>query len=168
MKNEKALYKRCALILGREIEVLKKISGLQNLIWEAVASREWTDFEAHNQAANTLGGDFEALEAEREELFSELGAAAGREDEKKRFYAMISRFSPDLRNELTARYRTLKLETMKVRASNEMLLSYLADAKALMAGFFEAILPERAGRLYTPRGTQAAADLRSVVVNRHF
>jgi hypothetical protein len=81
---------------------------------------------------------------------------------------MISFFSPDLRNELTAMYRTLKLETMKVRASNEMLLNYLAGAKTLMAGFFEAAFPERTGRLYTSQGTQAAADMRSVMLNRHF
>jgi hypothetical protein len=168
MKNEKTLYERCALILGREIEVLKKISALQNVIWEAVASREWEDFETRNQAVDALGGEFETLERQREDFLSELVPAGGQEDEKKRFYAMISCFPPDLRNKLTAMYRTLKLETMKVRASNEMLLNYLADAKTLMAGFLETIFPERAGRLYTPQGTQAAADMRSVVLNRHF
>jgi hypothetical protein len=168
MKNEKVLYEQCALVLNREIEVLKRISVLQNTIWEAVISREWTDFEAHNQAVNVLGGEFEALEAKREEFLSELGPSGGQKDEKKHFYVMISCFSPELRNKLTAMYRTLKLETMKVRAFNEMLLSYLAGAKTLMAGFLEAIFPERAGRLYTPQGTQAAADLRSVVLNRHF
>jgi hypothetical protein len=168
MKNEKVLYEQCALILNREIEVLKKISILQNTIWEAVASREWADFEAQNQAVDALGGEFEVLEAKREEFLSKLDLVGGQEDEKKRFYAMISCFSPDLRNALTSMYRTLKLETMKVRTSNDMLLSYLAGAKSLLAGFLEAIFPERAGRLYTPRGTQAAADLRSVVLNRHF
>jgi hypothetical protein len=168
MKNEKAIYKKCVLILGREIKILKKISALQDLIWGAVASRKWTDFEAHNQTVNALGREFEALEAEREGFFSEIGVAGGQEDEKKRFYRMISFFSPDLRNELTALYRTLKLETMKVRTSNEMLLSYLADAKTVMAGFLEAIFPDRAGRLYTSQGTQIAADMRSMVVNRRF
>jgi hypothetical protein len=168
MKNEKALYEQCFLILNREIEVLKKISALQNIIWEAVAGREWANFEVHNRAVNILGEEFEALETEREALLSKLDPSGGRGDEKKRFYTLISCFSPDLRNELTARYRVLKLETMKVRMSNETLLNYLADAKTLLAGFLEAIFPGRAGRLYTPQGTQAAADLRSVVLNRHF
>jgi hypothetical protein len=168
MKNEKALYTQCVLILSREIEVLKKISALQNVLWTVVESREWADFEVHNRAVNALGGEFEVLEAKREEIVSELKPSGGQEDEKKRFYAMVSCFSPDLRNELTALYRALKLETMKVRTSNEMLVTYLADAKTLMAGFFEAAFPERAGRLYTSQGTQAAADMRSVVLNRHF
>jgi hypothetical protein len=168
MKNEKALYEKCLFILNQEIEVLKKISALQDIIWKAVASREWTDFEAHNQAIKVLGGEFEVLETQREQLLSKLGASSGQGDEKKRFYAMVSCFSPDWRNELTDRYRTLKLETMKVRMSNETLLNYLANAKTVMNGFIEAVFPGRAGRLYTPQGTQTAVDLRSVVLNQHF
>jgi hypothetical protein len=168
MENEKSFYEQCALILGRELEVLKQIGALQTIIWEAVSSREWTDFEAHNQAINALGFEFEALEAERMGLLSEMGAGGGREDEKRRFYALISCFSPDLREDLAAMYRTLKLETMRIRMANERLIDFLAGAKTMMTGFLEAAFPDRAGRLYTPQGTQAAADLRSVVLNRHF
>jgi hypothetical protein len=168
MKNEKALFEKCALILNRETGVIKKIAALQNLIWKAVSSREWTDFEAHNQAINALGGEFEALEAEREGLMSEIGSAGGRGDEKKSFYTLVSRFSPELRNKLTGLYRNLKLEALKVRMSNETLLGYLAEARTMMAGFLEAVFPDRAGRLYTPQGTQASADMRSVVLNQRF
>jgi hypothetical protein len=168
MKNEQAFYEQCVLVLGREIEVLKKIGALQGLIGKAVSSREWTDFEAHHQALNALRFEFEALEAERVELLSEMGAANGRGDEKRRFYALISCFSPEPRDELAKLYRALKLEAMRVRVANEALVSYLGGAKTMMTGFLEAVFPERAGRLYTPQGTQAAADLRSVVLNRHF
>lgn len=168
MKNEQAFYERCVLILGREIEVLKKIGALQELTGKAVLNREWTDFEARHQTLNALGFEFEALEAERVELLSKMDAVGGRGDEKQRFYALISCFSPEPRDELTKLYRTLKLEALRVRITNEALVSCLAGAKTLMTGFLEAVFPERAGRLYTPQGTQAAADLRSVVLNRHF
>jgi alkanesulfonate monooxygenase SsuD/methylene tetrahydromethanopterin reductase-like flavin-dependent oxidoreductase (luciferase family) len=168
MENEKSFYQQCALILGRELEVLKQIGVLQNIIWQAISSREWTDFEAHNQAVNALGFEFEALETKRLGLLSEMGAAGGREDEKRRFYALISCFSPELRDELADLYRSLKLETMKIRMANETLIDFLAGAKTMITGFLEAAFPDRAGRLYTPQGTQAAADLRSVVLNRHF
>jgi hypothetical protein len=168
MENEKVFYEQCVLILGRELEVLKQIGTLQTIIWKAVSSHEWTDFEAHNQTVNALGFEFEALEAERIGLLSEMGAAGGRGDEKRRFYALISCFSPEPRDELAELYRSLKLETMKVRMTNETLVDFLAGAKTMMAGYLEAAFPDRAGRLYTPRGTQAAADLRSVVLNRHF
>jgi hypothetical protein len=166
MKNEKALFEQWARILERELELIKKIAALQTVIWEAVSNREWTDFEAHNQAINALGGEFDGLETEREGLLEEMGGGQG--NEKERFYQLASRFSPNFQKNLTEMYRTLKLETIKVRMSNEALLNYLAGARTMMAGFLEAVFPERAGRLYTPRGTQAAADMRSVVLNRHF
>lgn len=168
MENEKGFYEQCVLILGREIEVLKQIGALQHIIGEAVSSREWTDFEARQQDLSALGFEFEALETERVALLSEMGAAGGRGDEKRRFYALISCFSPEFRDELAKLYRALKLEALRVRMTNEALASYLAGAKTMMAGFLEAVFPERAGRLYTHQGTQAAADLRSVVLNRHF
>jgi hypothetical protein len=168
MKNEKQFYEQCVLVLGREIEVLTKIGALQNIIQKAVASREWTDFEAHNQALNGLGFEFEALEAERVELLSEMGASGGPGDEKRRFYALVSCFSPELRDELAKMYRALKIETMRVRMSNEALAAYLANAKTMMTGFLEAVFPDRAGRLYTHQGTQSAPDMRSVVLNHRF
>jgi hypothetical protein len=166
MKNEKAFYEQCLLILGRELEVLKRIGALQTVIGKAVSDREWTDFEAHQQALNALGSEFDALETERVELLS--GMVPGPGDEKRRFYALISCFSPETRDELAALYRALKLEAMRVRMANEALVNYLAGAKTMMAGFLEAAFPGRAGRLYTHQGTQAAADLRSVVLNRRF
>ncbi|MDR1238659.1 MAG: hypothetical protein LBK27_00945 [Treponema sp.] len=168
MKNEKQFYEQCILILGREIEVLKKIGALQTIIRQAVSGREWTDFEAHNQALNGLGFEFEALEAERVGLLAEMGAAGGQGDEKRRFYALVSCFSPELRDELARMYRALKFETMRIRMTNEALVTYLAGAKNMMAGFLEAAFPERAGRLYTHQGTQSAPDMRSVVLNHRF
>jgi hypothetical protein len=168
MKAEKVFYDKCLLILGRETEVLKKISALQELVWKAVAAREWADFESFNGAINALGGEFEVLEGEREKLLSELDTKQGRGDEKSRFYTLVSRFSPELRNELTQIYRNLKLEALKVRMSNDTLLNYLAEVRTVTAGFLEAAFPDRAGRLYTPQGTQIPADMRSVVLNRHF
>jgi hypothetical protein len=168
MKNEKQFYEQCLLILGREIEVLKKIGALQNIIQKAVASRGWMDFEAHNQALNGLGFEFEALEAERVGLLAEKSAAGGGGDEKRHFYALISCFSPELRDELARTYRALKFEALRVRMVNEALAAYLAGAKNTMTGFLEAAFPERAGRLYTHQGTQSAPDMRSVVLNRHF
>jgi hypothetical protein len=168
MKNEKRFYERCVLVLGREIEVLQKTGALQNIIRKAVLDREWTDFEAHNQTLRELGFEFEALEAERLGLLAEINAAGGQGEEKRRFYALISCFSPEPRNELAGMYRALKLEAMRVRMANEALVTYLAGLKSAMTGILAAAFPDRAGRLYTHQGTQSAPDMRSVVLNRRF
>jgi hypothetical protein len=160
-------FDQCKDVLLKEIGLLEKITLLQSLVWNAVTTREWTDFEAHIAAINAFGDAFNVLERERQGLLAELPAQAGIGDEKSRFYALAARFPPDLCNEITAIYRNLKLETLKVRASNEALLNYLAGAKATMTSFLEAVFPDR-GMLYSKGGKQIAQDMRSMVLNRHF
>jgi hypothetical protein len=161
-------YEECRLILLREAELLKKVAARQALVRNAVLNRQWIDFEAHIADMNALGDEFAALEAERETFMSKLPAQCGGGDEKSRFYALAARFPADKRSEITEIYRNLKLETLKVRASNDALLGYIAGAKATMTGFLEAVFPDRGGRLYTKRGKQIAQDMRSMVLNRRF
>jgi hypothetical protein len=147
---------------------LKKVTVLQSLVREAVLGRQWTDFEAHIGAINALSDQFGALEAKREKLLSDFPVQSEIGDEKSRFYALAARFPSEKRNEITDIYRNLKLETLKVRASNDALLNYIAEAKATMTGFLEAAFPDRGGRLYTKRGKQIAQDMRSMVLNQRF
>jgi hypothetical protein len=158
----------CKKILLEETGLLKKVTVLQSLVREAVLGRQWTDFEAHIGAINVLSGQFEALEAKREELLSDLPAQLDIGDEKSRFYALAARFPVEERNEITEIYRNLKLETLKVRTANDALLGYLAEAKATMTGFLEAVFPDRSGRIYSKRGKQIAQDMRSMVLNQRF
>jgi hypothetical protein len=89
-------------------------------------------------------------------------------DDKGRFYALASRLPPAERGELTAVYRSLKLEALKLRMANEILMSYLSGAQATLTGFFEAAFPDRSGRIYTKQGTPISHDMRSMVLNRAF
>jgi hypothetical protein len=166
------MFEQCKAVLLREAELIKKTALAQNVVWTAVVNREWTDFEAHVSAMNALGGEFASLEAEREGLFTELKGALAETtyfgDEKGRFYTLIARLPAEQRNELTGIYRNLKIEAIKVRLSNDALLSYLNEARATMEGFLELAFPDRGGRIYTPRGTPVSHDMRSMVLNRSF
>ncbi|GHV48796.1 hypothetical protein AGMMS49546_39530 [Spirochaetia bacterium] len=167
----KGLYEGCSSILERETGMLREIESLQKLVWDAVISREWTDFEAHISRLNDFSAEFEVLEAERAEIlaeFQEKAPLAPNHGEETRFYILVSRFPDAQRTELTNKYRELKKETIKVRISNDTLLSYLAGAKATVAGFLEAAFPDRKGRLYSRRGTAIPADMRSMVLNHRF
>jgi hypothetical protein len=178
MKNpsEKSVYTECAAVLNREAGLLKKIAALQELVRAAVINREWTDFEAHLAAIGRIGGEFEVLDQERRRIFAlfsrEGGASpayqAGDSGDRGDFYALVSRFPREEGRELTALYRQLKLETLKIRLENEALMRYLSEGRAVVAGFLEAVFPDRKGRLYSRRGKQVQADMRSIVLNRHF
>lgn len=159
------VFKKCREILLKESELVQMIAGLQNLIREAVLNRAWTDFEGHFSELNRLGNQFAALENEREQLFTGIRAEKG---DAARFYALVMRFPPEQRSELSAIYRSLKLETLRVRMAGESLMGYIAEARSAMAGFFKIAFPDRGGNMYTPHGVPVSHDMRSMVLNRTF
>jgi hypothetical protein len=151
-------YKRCVSVLNGEIEILRKISAVQNKVRQAVINREWADFDTHDQELNRLGGEFAHLEDERALLFPA----------ETPFYDAILKFPVEKRVELSRLYRELKTETLKMRAINETFLVYLNEAKNLAAAYLEAVCPARGGKLYTRKGHKVSQDLRSIVINNRY
>jgi hypothetical protein len=151
-------YTRCVSALSGEIEILKKISAVQENVRQAVINREWADFDEKDQELNRLGVEFKRLEDERALLFST----------KAPFDAAILELPDEERMELSRPYRELKMETLKMRALNETFLVYLNEAKSLAAAYLEAVCPARGGKLYTRKGRKVNQDLKSIVFNNRY
>ncbi|MDR3146733.1 MAG: hypothetical protein LBU21_10690 [Treponema sp.] len=148
-------------ILCRERELAAAVSELQISVKKAVLNREWADFEKAMETLARLGGEFEGLDAERAALF-EKG------DGQRGFYALAARLPAAEREELSAVYRALKLDILRIKLENDALMAYLGEARIMIAGFLEAVFPERKGRLYSRRGTRVEADMRSLVLNKRL
>jgi hypothetical protein len=167
-------FERCADILARENELVQRAAVLVAITRQAVINKEWAGFESHLGELNAAEKEIACLERLREALFDEWEAAEGQktkpapEDAKGRFYALASRLAPEKRSELTAIYRSLKLEALKLRMANETLIGYLSGAMSTLAGFFDAAFPDRGGRIYTKSGAAVFHDMRSMVLNRAF
>jgi hypothetical protein len=122
------------------------------------------------------GAEFEALEREREAAFAALaeravegGSADGAPLAKEAgFYALAARLPDEERQPLTGLYRKLKLIVFRVGIENAALTNYLNGVRGIVSGFLAAAFPDRKGSLYTRRGAQAQADMRSIVLNRQF
>ncbi|MDR2020321.1 MAG: hypothetical protein LBQ14_06115 [Treponema sp.] len=164
-KNGAAGY---SCILTGEIGLLEKIALIQMQVKNAVINREWADFELLLDTLGKFSAEFETLEEERIRLFADLLPQKDGKGEGAGFYAMISRFSAEERKALTGLYRQLKMETFKIRLANDTLLRYLNEARTTVTAFLEAAFPDRKGRLYSRRGTQVPADMRSVVLSRRL
>jgi len=168
------IYEKCRDILLRECEHIQEASTIQEKLHTAVINREWTDFDSHISAMNTIENKLASLEDEREQLFLAFESLtlhnfiSDRTDAKGRFYAMVSLLPENQRNDLTSIYRGLKLDTLKLRIANEAFLTYLAGIKSTLKEFFEYAFPDRAGKLYTRDGTHLSHDMRSMVLNRSF
>jgi len=158
-------FDTCRDILSRECELVKRISNVQNLVWDAVMNRNWTDFEDHFNVLGEIGAEFSVVEAERERLFAAIMPESGI---SQGFYALIAHFPAGQRNELSDIYRDLKLKTLQVKMKSDALMDYITEARATMAGFVEIAFPDRGGKLYTPHGNPVSHDMRSMVLDRAF
>jgi len=168
------IYEKCRDILIRECELIQEAFAILEKLRLAVIGREWTDFEVHITSMNNIENNLASLEDEREQLFSVFEALMrhsifnDRMDSKGRFYAMVCLLPENQRNDLTSIYRSLKLDTLKLRMANEAFMTYLAGIKSTLREFFEYAFPERAGKMYTKDGTHLSHDMRSMVLNHSF
>jgi hypothetical protein len=165
LRENSGSYEACLEIIEREAGLLAELIPVQEAVSQAVIRREWDRFEASVGFLGELSGRFEELEAERARIFAALPGAAGGEE---RFYALVSRFPPEKRREIGARYRELKRESFRLRMVNTSLLEYLNEAKAAVGAFLESVLPKRAGPAYSRLGTRVPQDMRSMMLNASF
>jgi hypothetical protein len=159
-------YAECAAALGREIELLDRISALQAQVRSAIINREWTDFEGHFESLAAVGAEFEALDLERARAFARLAGELGLDDEGAAFYSCAARLPDPERQELSELYRRLKMRTLELRLASESLAKYLGEIQSMVSGFLEAVFPDRKGKIYTRQGTQVSPDMRSMVLNQ--
>ena len=184
----------CVSVLTGEIGLLKKISAIQDKIRQAVMNRDWDEFDEKTREINQLSEEFAGMEDERARLFSALTNTSNKDDtysgdkasaegntsgrssaaagswviEERPFYAAIMPLPAGERRELANLYRELKMETLKMKASNETFLTYLEEAKAMASAYIEAACPARGGKLYTRKGRRVSQDLKSIVINNRF
>ena len=163
-------YSRCVAVLSEEIDLLKKISLVQDAVRKAVMAREWAEFDAKMIAINQIAEEFSTLEAERMENFTIMKDILGKDQSESdfSFYSLVSRLPPEQSRELSGLYRELKMETLRVNALNETFLKYLKEIKTMATAWLEAVFPVQGGKLYTCKGSQASGETRSVILNHRI
>ncbi|MDR2246268.1 MAG: hypothetical protein LBE17_06305, partial [Treponema sp.] len=81
---------------------------------------------------------------------------------------LAARLPAEERKLLTGLYRNLKLAVFRVGIENTALMNYLNGIRGIVSDFIAAAFPDRKGKLYTRRGGQVHADMRSMVLDRQF
>ena len=168
------IYEKCRRILLREFELIQDAVTVQDKIRLAVAERQWTAFEENMGVMNGIESKLNELEAEREKLFDITKTLAHQQifsdslDSKGRFLSLVSILPQEQRDELTAIYRSLKHESVKLRIANESLGTYINGIKNTLRDFIDLAFVERGGKMYTKKGTHFSHDLTSVVLNQSF
>jgi len=153
-------FEGCRDILLKQRDLVRKIGALQDTVYREVLAQDWSDIEGHFDVLDGYRKEMAALEMRREEIFPS--------DSGRGFYFYAARLPELRRREISDIYRELKIEALKVKAGGEALAGFIATSRATMTALFQVAFPSAPGKTYSPQGTQAFQDLRSMVVNQSF
>jgi len=168
------IYEKCRDILMQEFELVQNAVVLQEKIRAAVSERKWSVFETNLSAMNAIEVKLQALEEEREQLFSVFKTLVHQQSFEENldfnggFYSLVALLPENQRDELSSIYHSLKVEAKKLKMENESLMTYLNGVKSALKDFFDMAFPERGGNMYTKTGSHFSNDMRSMVLNRSF
>jgi hypothetical protein len=168
------IYEKCRDILLQECELIQNAAVEQEKVRQAVSKREWTEFESHLSAMNSIENNIETLEKKREQLFKIFKTIIHQQsfsenlDAKGQFFALVSVLPESQRIDLTSIYSSLKQEAIKLRMANEALFAYLSGIKTTLKEFFDLAFPEHGGKMYTKKGLHFSNDMNSMFLNRSF
>lgn len=158
-----ALFDKRLAIFKEQINVLREAFRVQNALKHAVYEKKWTDFEALNQALAAALLELEQSEARRRVLFDPEQCVSA-----PRFYLYAAGLPQKEREDITGAYRTLKMETAKLRLANLAFQNYIKEIGDISKSFLDAAFPDRRGSLYGRRGAIRGADMRSIVLDKQF
>jgi len=153
-------YEKCRDILFEQLDLVRRIGALQDRVYREAVGQDWAGIEEHFAVLDGYGRELAAVEERREKAFPDDGGRG--------FYFLAARLAEPGRRELSDLYRKLKLEMLRVKAGGEALTGFIAASRAALTALFQAAFPSGPGKTYSPQGTQASGDLRSMVVNQSF
>jgi hypothetical protein len=165
MKNTHARQSELEAILREETEILALMNACQKRMYESVLVRDWVMLQNETALFDTISESF--LEAERKRLYivhSIKPDAGGSKD----FYAVTAPFAEASRTRINGLYREVKRLLLLSKTENDVLNSYVTNARAVASGVIETMLPARRNKIYNRRGSLASTPVESMVLNRSF
>ena len=165
MKNRTEYATILEDILRTEISLLSDLYGFQKRMYECVLIRDWIRLQKETASSELLVQLFLDNEQKRIELLQSLIPGV---DGTKDFYQATSVFSDVDRPRINALFREMKRLLMLSKTENEIFNTYISNARTIISGMLETVLPARRNKIYTRRGGLVSAPIESLVVNRSF
>lgn len=155
---------RLVCMLTRQLDAVARLQSAQEAVRQSVLKRDWEGFDDLIARMDSAAAAFASLEEERVSLWASIGMESGAGG----YYQSIHRFPDEERRELSRLYRSLKLETLRVKLANDALMGYIQQAKLTINSFLGAAFPDRRGTLYSRSGRSVDSEMRSIVLNKTF
>jgi len=152
-------------ILLHETGVLSSLHVCQKRMYESVLIRDWLAFQKETEVSETISNSFLELEKKRIEVArSILSDVEGSTD----FYRITIAIQEPMRSRINSLFRDVKRLLLLSKTENDVLNTYVSNARTLVSGLIETALPARRNKIYTKHGSLASKNVESMVLNRSF
>jgi len=150
------------------IEVLAELISCQKRMYQAVVARDWVAVQEESDLLRTFTENFQDYESRRKVLLSSYAASHPGLTANAVFYTVSCTFSGEDRDRLNALYRENRRLLVVSKSENDALNRYVVNAKHIVSGILETIVPARKNKIYTRKGAIAQTASECLVVNRSF
>ncbi len=165
MKNPSMCASLLEKLLSSELLVLADLYACQKTMYECVLVRDWVALQSATSASHLLVNSFLEHESRRIALLQEeLPGIEGTKD----FYQITAFFGEKERIHINSLFREMKRLLLLSKTENDVFNTYITNARTIVSGMLETILPARRNKIYTRRGSLAAACVENLVVNRSY
>jgi hypothetical protein len=152
-------------LLDKEICVLNNLYACQKRMYETVLVRDWIALQKELMISGKISETFQNLETQRVSLLrASFPDCEGSSD----FYHITARFPESVRTRINAQFRELRKALLLSRAENDIFNTYIVNARTVVSGMIDSVVPERRNKIYTRQGSLASAKVESLLVNRSF
>jgi len=152
-------------ILRNEIAVLTGLYACQKRMYECVLVRDWVQLQKETADSESCAASFMALEDSRITVAKALSPDS---DCSKDFYGVTADFDDPDRLRINNLFREMKRLLLLSKTENDVFNTYITNARTIIAGMLETVLPGRKTRIYSRRGSIVSTNVDSLVLNRSF
>lgn len=165
MDNQSQCFDLLEKTLLGEISVLSGLYACQKRMYECVLVRSWVQLQKEMAVSEVYADKFASLEQKRHELVQSI--CPGTEGAKD-FYSVTANLDTENRARINDLFREMKRLLLLSKTENDVFNTYITNARAVISGMLETVLPGRHNKIYTRRGALASVNVDSLVLNRSF
>lgn len=136
-------------LLTRQAELIGQLASYEGTLQEIVAQRNWAELEQTLPVMTQISEAIQEIEEERNEQFSEIAASFGGEES---FARVLSRLPEELRGELSAAYRALKVAVLALQSRTAGMDAYIRATISTTRGVLQELYPEHMSHGYSRDG----------------
>jgi len=136
-------------LLTRQAELIGQLASYEGTLQEIVAQRNWAELEQTLPVMTQISEAIQEIEEERNEQFSEIAASFGDEES---FSRVLSRLPEELRSELSAAYRALKVAVLALQSRTAGMDAYIRATISTTRGVLQELYPEHMSHGYSRDG----------------